>query len=220
MLSNTALAQEQKENKPDLRPLDFFKGELSGRLLIDADNLCKCLAYHGWHRHNGLYARIGGKTLFQGDRGDLIRHLSKVLNKEDGDFTHAVMKNLMQLTTPTALELLPELKVDILRDDKDHIRLPYLNGILSISKDGLNLLPYSDMDCYKADLSEKSIFEAVEPLIDFRERFNEETKSRVKNAFTKILRKWAVIREVDLKINQERYLSKSQKVIRMHWLQF
>jgi hypothetical protein len=132
--------------EPEFRPAQYFRSELTERLLIDADTLCRCLKRRGWRRHREMYARVDGKLLFQGDRGDIIRDLSFLLEREGQDFSHAVMKNLQQLTTPTALELLPELAEDILRDDRETIRLPFRNGVLCISRNGRELLPYSAFD--------------------------------------------------------------------------
>ncbi len=146
MPQNTVLQPESPVAGQAKPPAHYFKAELSGKLLVDAENLCKCLTDRGWRRHRNMYARVNGRTVIQGDRGDVVRDLSRVLAGDEDEVRHHIMKIINQLSSQNSLELLPELEEDILRDDREHIYLPFRNGILSIGKNGQELLPYEAFD--------------------------------------------------------------------------
>lgn len=144
------------------RPADFFTGSKSGKLYVDVANFCRLMTWRGWRRHRNFYVRVDGQWLIQGERGDLIRDAEEVLKDCGASFNHAIMKHLPALTVPTALELLPELKADILRDDRESIYLPYRNGLLVISKHGPETLPYEFVK--KSIWSHKIIDRDFEPV--------------------------------------------------------
>lgn len=142
MTSKAHVLDYPAQSGQPIRPVFFFTGNRPDRLLVDADNFCAMLAWRGWRRYLNFYVRVEGKTLYQAERGALIRDVSDLLEKEEADVSHAIMKQVLNLTVPTALELLPELQADILRDGRDNICLPFRNGLLVISEAGFEMLPY------------------------------------------------------------------------------
>lgn len=154
--------------RPEIAPQEFFRSELSQRLLINADSFCRWAAYLGWRRHpgNGMYVKITGRILTQATRGDLMRDISDVLVMENSEFIHTLMKDILKLTTASALELLPELNVPVLQDDKDNQYWLYNNGILRINSAGYELIPWesSNPHCELSIKNDESSGEQPETL--------------------------------------------------------
>lgn len=146
------LAQYNSEPLEQQRPLYFFTSDKeSERPLVNPDNLCKYLASRGWRRladNANIYVQIRKQFLIQSGRGDIIRFMSEDMAQEPRKFKHSIMKGIQQLTTHTALQLLPELDVDILKDDRFNSYIPVLNGVIKVNAKGKVLLSYNDIDKY------------------------------------------------------------------------